>query len=111
MQGKKTRIPGERRLARQGKAEFLQLLRPQKSPLLNIQFVARPSRPAYQKYKKEARKEENRCTRWLKSTRAIPKMSGSIVGWMSKDSGRAFRDEVEANEEIDMASSGGGFGG
>ncbi len=33
------------------------------------------------------------------------------MGWMSKDSGRAFRDEVEANEEIDMASSGGGFGG
>jgi len=56
--GRKTRILDEHRLAKPGKAEFLQLPRPQKSPLLNIQSVARPSRPAYQKYKKEAEKKK-----------------------------------------------------
>jgi hypothetical protein len=56
--GRKMRIPDVHRLAKPGKAEFLQLLRPQRSPLLNIQSVARPSRPAYQNYKKEAERKK-----------------------------------------------------
>jgi len=44
-------------------------------------------------------------TRWLKSTNATPNMMGSFVGFINRDSGRAFRDEVEANDDIDMVSS------
>jgi len=34
-----------------------------------------------------------------------------VVGWISKDSGRALREDVDAKDEIDMVSSGWGFGG
>jgi hypothetical protein len=53
-----------------------------------------------------------RRTRWLKSTNATPRTSGSLVGVINKDSGRAFLDDVDANDEIETASSLlGGVGG
>jgi hypothetical protein len=51
-------------------------------------------------------------TRWLKSTNATPRTSGSLVGVINKDSGRAFLDDVDANDETETASSLlGGVGG
>ena len=47
----------------------------------------------------------------MKSTSATPRISGSVVGWMRRDSGRALREEVDAKDEMDNASSCCGFGG
>lgn len=44
-------------------------------------------------------------TRWLKSTSATPSIKGSLLGAISNDSGRAFLDDVDAKEVIDMVSS------
>ena len=44
-------------------------------------------------------------------TKATPNTNGSLVGTIISDSGRAFLDEVEANNDIDMVSSLGGVGG
>ena len=41
----------------------------------------------------------------LKSTKATPNTIGSFVGPIISDSGLAFQKEVEANDDIDMASS------
>ncbi len=65
----------------------------------------RPSRCAAQRNVKDGVVEgnERKHTKWLKSTNAIPKTSGPLVGWMIRDSGRAFL-EYDVDEEPNDAT-------
>ena len=99
-------IPGGRRQAARGRVRSWRPLHLQRYLPGSIQSLDLPNSHEY-----TAREMQIRHTKWLKSTRAIPRMIGPPPGSTIIDSGRALRED-EPVERIDIASSLlGGVGG